>query len=393
MKPYFLGLATLVVVGVGCSVDTANFMGTGVVDKGRYIAPPAEMLNRPGPMVDGPGPGVLPMMYEEPAMSNFVSRSSQVFFKGPDGMSIGWQINGGYAENQLIAPGRYDFAQGQIYRLKLAGIPDRPDLVLYPTLHVYPAGPQTDAFLSHSPVPLQITDQDLQQVASNNFLTKVVYLPDPQHQELAIAGVDTLVSTQLDPGADPIAEADRRGTIMLVLRVGNLDLETGSVNVPGPAAQVPGKLDQVSFKVDGDQGQRVPPMPIGMVGQMGGGVPAPMMMGMPGMPGQGAVHPISGVGPTPVWGMTSVGTPIGLPGPPHLPYGRPAGLQSYTVRNQTKMRLPEPTDHMLIDVKHNPGIRMPKPVKHIQYTENHPEFRQPVTQEGYGAGEYCPPGQ
>jgi len=28
----------------------------------------------------------------------------------------------------------------------------------------------------------------------------------------------------------------------------------------------------------------------------------------------------------------------------------------------------------LIDVKHDPGIRMPEPVKHIQYTEKHPIF-------------------
>jgi hypothetical protein len=43
---------------------------------------------------------------------------------------------------------------------------------------------------------------------------------------------------------------------------------------------------------------------------------------------------------------------------------------------------------MLLDVKHNPGIRIPAPVKHIQYTENHPDFRGPIVQEngGYGDG-------
>ena len=77
------------------------------------------------------------------------------------------------------------------------------------------------------------------------------------------------------------------------------------------------------------------------------------------------------------------GTPIGLPGPPHLPYGGPAGLKSHTVRNQTRQHLPDPVDHMLIDVRHNPGIRMPDPVKHIEYTESHPEFRRPPVQEGF----------
>src|SRR5690606_33627949 len=39
------------------------------------------------------------------------------------------------------------------------------------------------------------------------------------------AGVETLVSTRLDPGVDPIAEADRRGSILAILRIGNLDLQ------------------------------------------------------------------------------------------------------------------------------------------------------------------------
>ena len=45
-------------------------------------------------------------------------------------------------------------------------------------------------------------------------MTKVIYLPDPEFQELALAGVETLVSTRLDPGVDPIVEADRRGAIL-----------------------------------------------------------------------------------------------------------------------------------------------------------------------------------
>ena len=53
-------------------------------------------------------------------------------------------------------------------------------------------------------------------------MTKVVYLPDAQYQELAVAGVETLVSTRLDPGTDPITEADRRGCISLaIVRLGN----------------------------------------------------------------------------------------------------------------------------------------------------------------------------
>ena len=64
----------------------------------------------------------------------------------------------------------------------------------------------------------------------------MIYLPDPKNQELAIAGVETIVSTRLDPGVDPVAEADRRGTIMVVLRLGNMDLEMPGVDLDDSAA-------------------------------------------------------------------------------------------------------------------------------------------------------------
>ena len=75
--------------------------------------------------------------------------------------------------------------------------------------------------------PVQFTEEDFDQVLSGNFVTKVIYLPDPEFQELALAGVETLVSTRLDPGVDPIAEADRRGSILAIVRMGNKDLEAG----------------------------------------------------------------------------------------------------------------------------------------------------------------------
>ena len=71
--------------------------------------------------------------------------------------------------------------------------------------------PRTAAFLAHNAIPVAFTDEDFDQVLTGNFVTKVIYLPDPEFQQLAVAGVETLVSTRLDPGVDPIVEADRRG--------------------------------------------------------------------------------------------------------------------------------------------------------------------------------------
>jgi len=377
MKYYFLAVATTVVVCVGC-------VGNGkVFHNGEHVAPPAERLHRPGPSVDLPIPAIMPPLVQQ-GPGPFATQTSQVRFVGPTGMVIGWQIGDGYAEHQLTAPGRYNFPQSATYRLKLADIPGRAGMTLYPTLQVYPAHPTTDAYLSHNTIPIEITDEDLDQVESNNFVTKVIYLPDAKFQELAIAGVETLVSTRLDPGVDPVHEADRRGTIMVILRLGNMDREMpanangqGTPGVPTQAAFQGDGVQQVGYQVrqvDGEAGEFVPPVPVAVHHVPPNGIPGEQIIGGYGQPGRPAMHPVAGMGPIPSWSMPQTGTPIGLVGPPHLPFGREAGLKSHTVRDVSDSKLPKPVDHMLIDVSHDPGYSVPDPVKYIQYKEKHPVY-------------------
>jgi hypothetical protein len=172
----------------------------------------------------------------------FTVTKSQIYFLDPNGMQIGWQNGAGpngertYLPAQLTVPARYNFNQGYIYRLKITNIPGRPAVALYPTVEVAPTTPATDAYLAHNAIPVQFTSEDFDQVVDGgNFVTKVIYLPDPKYQELAISGVETLVSTRLEPGVDPILEADKRGTILLIVRLGAIDLETpnqGAVGSP-----------------------------------------------------------------------------------------------------------------------------------------------------------------
>lgn len=213
----------------------------------------------------------------------FVTSTSQVSFTEPAGMTIGWQTGGGqgveptYMDGQLSAPARFNFRQGFIYRLKVSNIQGRPNMTLYPSLEIAQSVPATDAYLAHNPVPCQFTEEDFDQVGAGNFVTKVIYLPDPKYQELAISGVETLVSTRLEPGVDPVIEADRRGTILMVIRLGGISLETnaamtGGANYGGgmPAGAMPP-----------GSGPMVPGMPVGVgaggapgyPGQIGGGQP------------------------------------------------------------------------------------------------------------------------
>ncbi len=153
---------------------------------------------------------------------------TSIRFAGPTGMKVAW-FNGqgmnGFSPTMVEAPGRYNFPWGAVYRLKLSDFPNRAGVELYPTLEVIPANSKTAIFLAHSAVPLNITEEDLEQVAAGNFVVKVIYLPDPAYQDLAAAGPDEIVSSRLEPGVDPVAEATRRGSVLAILRLGNIDLE------------------------------------------------------------------------------------------------------------------------------------------------------------------------
>jgi hypothetical protein len=312
----------------------------GCKGPGNYNLPPAEMLMHPGPGVDGPGPGVIA---PDPGISPFPGPTSQLYFRSPEGMTVAWDVGmpGAFDSEPIITPGRYNFPQGALYRLKLTNIPSRPGVELYPTIEVAPIMPRTEAYLAHNAIPVEFTEEDLDQVLSGNFVTKVLFLPDPEFQELAVAGVETLVSTRLDPGVDPIVEADRRGSILAIVRLGNKDLQ-----VPGAEAE------GVIFGGFGGGG-----MPCA-----GGCCPGDGVLGGVG-PGNPSAM-ISGVSTQP-WGMPISGTPIGLPGPPHIPLGGEAGLKKHVIANHTHVHLPRPTHKVRVDVKQTPGMNYPKPASHV----------------------------
>lgn len=394
------------------TVLAAAMTAVGCHHKLAYNLPPASQLMHPGPGVGGPGPGVIPpptgmMGAPTPAMYGpggtpgcditpcqyceggscpvgggcvagggagmgvVGGATSQIQFVGEDGLSVAWDVSGAgmFDSAPLFVPGRQDFPQGAIYRLKLSNIPGRESVTLYPTLEVAPVTPRTDAFLAHAAVPVQFTEEDFDQVMSGNFVTKVIYLPDPEFQELALSGVETLVSTRLDPGVDPVAEADRRGSILAVLRIGSKDL-----------AAVPGNYNSGVMPAQYSSGCETGNCQDGScsVGSAGG---AGLPMGMPtaGMsPGPVPPHLVAGA---PQYGMPYTGTPIGLPGPPHIPLGAPAGLQKHVMKNRTRVVMPPPTDVMKVSVKHRPGLNYPRPVNHVHIDEVN---RGHVTAPGHG---------
>jgi hypothetical protein len=275
---------------------------------------------------------------------------TQVRFTKPIGMQVSWfaQAPDGrpiYSPTPIDTPGKYNFVQGARYRLKLTNIPGRPGLELYPTLEVAVANHKAEAFLAHSNVPVEFTEEDFKQVAEGNYLVKVIYLPDPQFQDVAGTGTDEILSTRLEPGQDPLQEALRRGSILLVIRMGNIDQEapnTPPLSQPGPAAGPPMAVPGLPPGAPGGPGMPqhlrfgptmpgVLPSPVqqpywGFPPPAGNGPgpngPAPNGAGLPpgGLPPGliPPVGPVPPVGPTPPFGPMPPFGPLG-PVPPMGP--------------------------------------------------------------------------
>ena len=394
----------------GCLVAIAAAMTGCGATGGGYNLPPASRIMEPGPGVGGPGPGVInmptpgiqPASYAGPVMGGggmggggaMSATEVQVLFARPEAMQVSFDAGGAYDSTPIITPGRQNFMQGGVYRLKVTGVPGREGTELYPTLELGPPTQQTAAYLAHNAIPVQFTEEDFDQVLSGNFVTKVIYLPEPDFQELALAGVETLVSTRLDPGVDPIIEADRRGAILAVVRVGNKDMEIpgGSAVTPtygaargnsrvlpasygspvaagtglAPIAPGHGGVAQASFAAcDSCGGTSCPPGGC-LAGLFGGMVPAGSPEGFYGPNstprggyGPGGLPPgLAGGGQ---YGMPITGTPIGLPGPPHIPLGVPAGLKQHVMHNWTHRSIPDPVSKLKINVKQRPGLSYPQP--------------------------------
>jgi hypothetical protein len=212
-----------------------TLLGHGGITPAPSMGPPGAVAVVPGALGGGPGGGMGGL---------YANGRTSIRFASPAGMKVTWMDGSrGFTDTGREAPVRYNFVQGNIYRLRLNGIAGRAGKNYYPTLEVYPpTTKEAMTFLSHSAVPVGFTDEDFDQVNAGNMVVKVIYLPSAQFQDVAAA--EEIVSTRLEPGADPVAEASRRGTVLAVVRMGNIDLEdptTPAMDAPpgGPVGPGP----------------------------------------------------------------------------------------------------------------------------------------------------------
>lgn len=138
----------------------------------------------------------------------------------PDGGSVSFEVEGQFSPPQA-GSAKVALQIGYAYRLKVTGIPLRPGEELYPTIELtsrlYPPAGQEWNF----PVPIHLTVEELELALEGNFVTRVVYLEDPNQALPVQDRPDFQRYFEIAPTQEPLETADRLGRPMAVLRIGS----------------------------------------------------------------------------------------------------------------------------------------------------------------------------
>lgn len=172
---------------------------------------------------------------------------SAVRFAGPAGMKVSWLVGESFHDRDLVAPAAFNFVQGEVYRLRLTGLPKYPNAKFYPTMEVCAPSERVQAFLGHNAVPVTFTDAELATAAEGRLVVKAVYLPSTPGTESATS-TDEASSVRAGTTGDPVSAASGRGTLLAVIRLGNVDLEnpySPPLHAP-PSTQLPDRGSMIT---------------------------------------------------------------------------------------------------------------------------------------------------
>jgi hypothetical protein len=143
-----------------------------------------------------------------------------VEIRAPKGARISPAAGTGYTEteqsNLLVG-----LAIGPVYRFRITDVPEHPGLEIFPTVEMidrlYPPPGQALRF----PVPVELTLNELLMAADGRFVTRIIYVEDPQ---LAVPVSEKSDSEtrwfDVPPGEDPLVTADSLGRPIAILRMG-----------------------------------------------------------------------------------------------------------------------------------------------------------------------------
>ena len=140
--------------------------------------------------------------------------------RGPEGTQIAIAVNGGYTPtrpNQLKA----GLLIGRVYRYRVGNIPQLPGVEVYPTVEVINRLHPPPGLEAKFPIPVELTRNELAMAVQGRFVTRVIYLEDPNIALPIQGGRGVQPVVEVDSAADPLLTADRLGRPVAILRMGS----------------------------------------------------------------------------------------------------------------------------------------------------------------------------
>lgn len=137
----------------------------------------------------------------------------------PQGAEISTAESGEFSD-PLAGSTKLGLLIGSVYRLRITNIPLNEGLEVYPTIEVidrlYPPMGQEFRF----PIPIQLTQEELEMALDGKFVTRVIYLEEP-HAALPERELpDQQSYFEAREGENPLEVADALGRPMAILRLG-----------------------------------------------------------------------------------------------------------------------------------------------------------------------------
>lgn len=143
-----------------------------------------------------------------------------VAIKTPAGVRVSLAAGGAFEPSQA-SPRRAGMLIGQVYRMRVTGIPMRPGVEVYPTVEVIdrlyaPVGQEL-----RFPIPIELTLADLNLAADGKYVTRVVYVEDPRRAlPIATNKEKPIDWFEAGRGQDPLFVADTLGRPVAIIRMG-----------------------------------------------------------------------------------------------------------------------------------------------------------------------------
>lgn len=119
----------------------------------------------------------------------------------------------------MSSPAQPGMVPGFVYRLRISDLPDHPGVELYPTIELLDRLHPPPGLAQEYPIPIEITDEEIEIALQERMVTKVIYLEQP---DLArpIEQTSGTLTEDVNPQANLLKVADMKGRPMAILRIG-----------------------------------------------------------------------------------------------------------------------------------------------------------------------------